>query len=139
MLIEKGANYLLYNQLASIQNLSIRPIEIGGPDKTYGDTIVYFDAALSRHVVSDRTKDSRYVFIKENKDSAYFVYDPETFSKETKFAEFNNMINSQTDIKDENLDIYSGDCVCIYDPKNQTIRVYPTNETNISDNEFKII
>lgn len=141
MMIEKYAKLIKYTNKNS-NRLKNLPIEIS--DKTNDpnnkeNIIVYFDAALSRRIVSSKSTNAKYVSITENKETVYFVYDSHNFSNETNYEKFKDLIESKKDIKESNLDIYTGNCLCIYVPKIQSIRVYPKNEISIEEKEFKII
>ena len=141
MMIRKFSKILDYNPLVSIQKVNhVSPIEINdNVDPDHSDTAtVYFDAALSRKIVSEKAKEAKYTWIQEKDESVYFVYDPETFNQETNFNKFEELINSKKEIKETGLHIYSGDCACVYVSDSQTITVYPTTELSISDSNFKL-
>ena len=141
MMIKKFAKMLDYNPIVSVQKVNhVSPIEINdNVDPDHSDTAtVYFDAALSRKIVSEKSKEAKYVWIQEKNETVYFVYDPETFNQEINFNAFESLINSKKEIKETGLHIYSGDCACRYTLGSQTINVYPTNEISISDNNFKL-
>ncbi|MBQ8130877.1 MAG: hypothetical protein IJ193_00135 [Bacilli bacterium] len=138
-MIKKQAKILDYNPVVS-DFLHTIPIEINDSNKLDSSyPTVYFDAAFSRQVVKNKSDECKFVFITENKEQVYFIYDPENFTKETNYDKFNELINSQKESFDENLEIYSGLCVCIYNPASQSINVFPVKETKISDPNFKII
>ena len=141
MMIKKFAKMLDYNPIVSVQKVNhVSPIEINdNVDPEHSDTTtVYFDAALSRKIVSEKAKEAKYVWIQEKDEVVYFVYDAETFNQEINFDKFEELINSKKEIKETGLHIYSGDCACTYRVEQLTITVYPTNETSISDNGFKL-
>ena len=141
MMIKKFAKMLDMNPMVTVIEVNhVSPIEINdNVDPDHSDTtIVYFDAALSRKIVSEKAKEAKYIWIKEKDELVYFVYDPETFNQEINFNAFESLINSKKEIEETGLHIYSGDCKCIYVSGLQTITVYPTNELSISDNNFKL-
>ena len=138
-MIKKISKLLDYNPVTA-DYLHTIPIEINDSNKVNDtDPIVYFDAAFSRKVVDEKSAESRFVYIKENSEQVYFIYDPENFSKESNYKEFTDLINSQKDILDVKIEIYSGLCVCIYNTNAQSISMYPVKETKITDPDFKLI
>lgn len=142
MMIKKYAKRLDYNPNVIDNHLKNQPIEISDetndPDNRDNMT-VYFDAALSRKIVSEKSVYARYVSITENYETVYFVYDKNNFSGETKYEQFKELIDSKKDIKESYLEIYSGGCLCTYISKIQSIRVYPKDEFSIGEKEFHII
>ena len=142
MMIQKYAKILDYNPNETNNHLKNQPIEISDetndPDNV-NNVIVYFDAALSRKIVSDKSVYAKYVSITENKETVYFVYNKKNFINETNYEKFKDLIDSKKDIKESNLDIYTGNCLCTYISKIQSIRVYPKDEISIEEKEFKII
>ena len=141
MMIKKFAKMLDMNPMVTVREVNhVSPIEINdNVDPDHSDTAtVYFDAALSRKIVSEKAKEAKYTWIKEKDESVYFVYDPETFNQETNFNKFEELINSKKEIKETGLHIYSGGCACRYTSGSQTITVYPTNEISITDSNFKL-
>ena len=139
MMIKKYAKTLDYNVLETNNFLKNQPVEISDETNTSDNMAVYFDAALSRHIVSDKSVYAKYVSIRENKETVYFVYDKNNFINETKFEEFRDLINSARESGHIGLEIYTGGCLCTYIPDIQAIRVYPKEEISINEKEFKII
>lgn len=141
MMIKKIAKMLDMNPMATVIEVNhVSPIQIDdNVDTDHLDTtLVYFDAALSRKIVDAKDADARYIWIQEKNETVYFIYDSNTFNQEINFNAFESLINSKKEIKETGLNIYSGDCKCIYVSGSQSITVYPTNEISISDSNFKL-
>lgn len=141
MMIKKIAGLLSHNAVAKNPDIYTKAIEINDNIElnSKNPIYVYFDAALSREIVKEKSVNARFVLIKDKNEIVYFVYNKDNFKKETKFDEFNKLINSQKIITEQDLIIYSGVCLCVYYSGIQSINVYPIEEHLISDSEFKII